>query len=199
MFAKLKAWFTEGLVTTQQLDRVKAEIVETAHLIHDFRAEMRTFVQDSSLQFKTIFDYSVANFSAISDKLNARGAFREELQKFIQAQYETNRDIVNAMQAVDSRVEHHIALLQGFPSDEDELPLEEKPDLADLATSLYQIRDIVEAFKANLAIQVRLSQSDYDDVLKASDARLIQLSQRIDALQNDLLEFRAEFQKATTG
>jgi hypothetical protein len=214
MFARIKAWFMEGLVTTQQLDRVNAEVVDVARLLHGFRDQMLSLVKEQALHSRhisnglgSIIDYiqgkdtqpSSNYLRVLRDQLDTLMVSDQKLQQFIESQLETNHDIVTTVRAVDARVEHHIQLLQGFPPDEDELPLDEKPDLGQLATQLYEIKRIVEEFKADLATQVRLSQSDYDDVLKTSDARLSQFSKRIDALQQDLLDFRVEFRQVTGG
>lgn len=214
MFAKIKAWFMEGLVTTQQLDRVNAEVVDVARLLHDFRDQTLSLVKEQALHSRhisnglgSIIDYiqgkdtqpSSNYLCVLRDQLDTLTVSDQKLQQFIESQLETNHDIVTTVRAVDARVEHYIQLLQGCPPDEDELPLEQKPDLGQLATQLYEIRNIVAEFRADLATQVRLSQSDYDDVLKTSDARLSEFSKRIDTLRQDLADFRVEFRQVTGG
>jgi len=147
-------------------------------------------------------------FGSVKDELGEFKSLvqelREPLQQFIHAQYETNRDIINVLQAVDTRVEHHVALLQGCPPDDDELPLVEKPDLTDLATSLYQVRDIVEAFKNDLITQVRLSREDYEELMTAAESKGELLPQQLNdlrlalgALQAQLADFRSKFDTFT--
>lgn len=191
MFAKIKAWLTKDLTT--QLDQ--------------FRQQVHVFVTQSDEQHRMTRDGVAAQFSVVlrrletdlSAKLDSIIAIQRGIQQFAQSQLETNHDIVTTVRAVDARVEHHIELLQGCPPDEDELPLDGKPDLVTINLQLFEIRKIVDEFRADLLTQVRLSQSDYDDVLKTSDARLSEFSKRIDALQQDLVDFRVEFRQVTGG
>lgn len=191
MFNFIRAWLTKDL--TMQLDQ--------------FRQQVHVFVTQSDEQHRMTRDGVAAQFSVVlrrletdlPAKLDLIIAIQRGIQQFAQSQFETNHDILTTVRAVDARVEHYIQLLQGCPPDEDELPLEQKLDLGQLATQLYEIRNIVAEFKADLSTQVRLSQSDYDDVLKTSDARLSEFSKRIDTLQQDLADFRVEFRQATSG
>jgi len=122
---------------------------------------------------------------------------KSSLQEFINSQYETNRDIINLMQSVDSRVARHVELLQGFPPDDDELPVLEQPDLTDLATSLYQVRGIVEAFKNDLITQVRLSREDYEELMATAESKEGRLIEQLVSLRAQLTDFRNRFDEFT--
>jgi len=155
----------------------------------------------------SIVDLLHVNLAELRDQIRSCSHitdFREQLQQFIQSQYGSNRDIITAMQAVDSRMERYIQLLQGCPPDEDESPLVEKPNLADLVTPLYQVRDIVEAFKNDLITQVRLSREDYEELMTAAESKGELLPQQLNdlrlalgTLQAQLADFRIEFHQIT--
>ena len=171
---------------TEKLSNLNGIVAEHAVLTHTENAVIQTALQEFSL------------------RLNTLDEFHKGLQQFIHAQYETNRDIINVLQAVDTRVEHHVALLQGCPPNDDELPLVEKPDLIDLATSLYQVRDIVEAFKNDLITQVRLSREDYEELMTAAESKGELLPQQLNdlrlalgTLQAQLADFRNKFDTFT--
>jgi len=79
-----------------------------------------------------------------------------------------------------------------------------KPDLTNLATPLYQVRDIVEAFKNDLITQVRLSREDYEELMTAAESKGELLPQQLNdlrlalgTLQAQLADFRIEFHQIT--
>jgi len=150
------------------------------------------FVIDSLL-FMLIFALGYFFYSRLGQIANDLQAIRAPVASLC----ELSAKIIDEIRSVDSRVERHVTSLQVYFPCDDDLPLEGTPNFGDLTVSLYQVRDIVEAFKNDLITQVRLSREDYEELMATAESKEGRLIEQLVSLQAQLTDFRNRFDEFT--